>query len=148
MISMTWWLLVVIGVLLVISEVLITAFVLMWFGFGFIIAGIVTYIEPSMNWGIQVLISAVIGAISLFIGRRYCVQTNNEVNPELYTFEGGLGELMIREESGKRVVSVQCRGTYWSVANPQFLEQHPELKDGAGVIVEKIIDNKAVIKQI
>lgn len=148
MISIDWWILVVFGVILVTSELLVTAFVLMWFGFGFVISGVVSYFTPSLNWGIQVLIAAVIGGISLYFGRRYCVPSDNEVNPQIYTFEGGLGELVIREDHGHRLVSVRCRGTYWSVANPQILNEHPDLVHGSGVSVEKIIDNKAVIKPL
>ncbi|MFM2479434.1 NfeD family protein [Celerinatantimonas sp. MCCC 1A17872] len=148
MISIDWWILVVLGVVLITSELLVTAFVLMWFGFGFVLSGMVSYFAPSLNWGIQVLIAAVVGGVSLYIGRRFCVQSDNEVNPQIYTFEGGLGELVIRDDNGHQLVSVRCRGTYWSVANPQILQQHPGLVHGSGVSVEKIIDNKAVIKPL
>ncbi|MFM2480855.1 NfeD family protein [Celerinatantimonas sp. YJH-8] len=145
MTSVAWWILIVIGVLLVTSELLMAAFVMMWFGFGFVVAGIVTYCIPSINWGIQILIAALVGGMTLYLGRRYCIQPDNEENPDIYTFEGGLGELVIREASSHPLISVRCRGTYWSVANPEILQQYPQLKHGSQVQVTQIIDNKAVI---
>lgn len=148
MTSIAWWILIIIGVVLATSEMLMTAFVLMWFGLGFVLSGILSYFMPSMNWGIQCLIAVVIGGITLYFGRRYCVQSDNEQNPELYTFEGGLGELVIRQDGSQTLVSVRCRGTYWSVANPELLQQHPELISGSHVEVTRIIENKAVIKML
>lgn len=148
MTSIAWWILIIIGVVLATSEMLMTAFVLMWFGLGFVLSGILSYFMPSMNWGIQCLIAVVIGGITLYFGRRYCVQSDNEQNPELYTFEGGLGELVIRQDGCQTLVSVRCRGTYWSVANPELLQQHPELISGSNVEVTRIIENKAVIKML
>ncbi|CAG8998832.1 MAG: hypothetical protein CENE_00792 [Candidatus Celerinatantimonas neptuna] len=146
--SMTWWGLVVIGVLLMTSEMLVTAFVLLWFGIGFIVSGLITFMYPQMNLGIQLLLAAFIGFITLILGRRYCIQTKNATETNLYTFDGGSGYLVIRENEGRKLISVSCRGTYWSIANPELLDDHPEWVDGVAVKVEKIIDNKAVISDM
>lgn len=148
MANIAWWVLIVIGVLLITSELLVSIFVLIWFGLGFIVSGIISYFFPSLSWGTQVLVAAFIGAVTLFWGRKYCIKTDNDTDPNLATFDGGVGELVIRQEQERTSISVQCRGTYWTVANPQILQKHPELTNGAGVMVEKIIDNKAVISPL
>ncbi|MFM2485156.1 NfeD family protein [Celerinatantimonas yamalensis] len=148
MTSLGWWLLVVIGVLLMISEVLITAFVFLWFGIGFVVAGIVTYFIPSLNWGVQLLIAALVGCITLFIGRRYCTQSDNAEKVTLYTFDGGVGQLVIRDDHGTSMVSVLCHGTYWSVANPQVMVEFPQLVNGSSVRVKQVIDNKVEIEPL
>lgn len=146
--SLTWWGLVVIGVLLMTSELLITAFILLWFGIGFILSGAITWMYPQMNIGIQLLLAASIGFITLILGRRYCIQSKNAIETDLYTFDGGIGYLVIRENDGRKLISVSCRGTYWSIANPQLLDQHPEWADGVAVQVDQIIDNRAMISEI
>ena len=66
----TWW---VIGLLLLAMEVVIPGIFLMWFGIAAIIVGslsLMLWTESYWIWQMQVIIFAVLAAISALIGRR------------------------------------------------------------------------------
>jgi membrane protein implicated in regulation of membrane protease activity len=139
---MAWWILVAAGVLLVVSELFIGAFIVLWFGIGAIVTGLLTLVVPDMHVGIQLLIIALSGTVLMLLLRdRYVAKGNADPNG-LYTFSAGEGKLTVGSDGAFRVAA---RGTYWMVANPEVI---PEDKRTDGVIVhiERFEENMAVLR--
>ena len=64
--SLMWWVLVSLGLALVIAELFIGAFVVLWFGIGAILTGMLTLLVPDINVGLQLLLSTLIGGVLMF----------------------------------------------------------------------------------
>ena len=63
-----WWIL---GALLAAVEALAPGMFFIWFGAAAAIVGIAAVILPGMGWEVEVLLFAVLAAISVFVGRRF-----------------------------------------------------------------------------
>lgn len=137
--TISWWLLVTLGVVLVIAEVFIGAFVVLWFGVGAIAAGLLTLAVPDLNAGIQLLITALIGAVLLYFFRDRCVAGNNASAEELHTFSSTTGELRVSDQGA---VTVFANGTFWQVANPEVLDEAHRV-NGARVQIAEFRNNRA-----
>ena len=83
--SELWWVFVVVGVVLVVCEIFIPGFVIMWFGIAAIITAIPVYLEASMNtivliYSVSLLLFGIFGrklAINYFnVGEDESTKTN------------------------------------------------------------------------
>lgn len=139
--SLIWWVLVSLGIALVIAELFIGAFVVLWFGIGAILTGMLTLLVPDINVGLQLLLSTLIGGILMFALRsRYLPSRNAE--PELmHTFTATQGRLHI---SSNGAVSVFANGTYWSINNINSLKPSEKV-EGSTVSIAEFRNNKAVL---
>lgn len=146
MMQISWWVWLTFGVLLMISEVLLGSFVVLWFGIGFVLAGGVIWFFPLLNPGWGLLIAALSGTLFLLLLRRHCISGTNATYESLYTFTGGQGTLLVREQDGKLGFSVSCRGTYWRVANPEVIVEAQRVT-GHIVTVERVEHNLAYLRQ-
>ena len=61
-----FWHWLIFGVLLMALEVLAPAMVLMWFGFGALVAGVALWLFPDLPLGMQILIFALVSLVSVF----------------------------------------------------------------------------------
>jgi membrane protein implicated in regulation of membrane protease activity len=61
-----FWHWLIFGVLLMALEVLAPAMVLMWFGFGALVAGVALWLFPGLPLGMQILIFALVSLVSVF----------------------------------------------------------------------------------
>ncbi|HRJ51933.1 MAG TPA: NfeD family protein [Candidatus Thiothrix moscowensis] len=69
-VSIEFWHWLIFGTLLMALEVLAPAMVLMWFGFGAMVAGIALWVFPAMPLGLQILIFALVSLVSVFGWRK------------------------------------------------------------------------------
>lgn len=139
--SLIWWVLVTLGVALVIAELFIGAFVIMWFGIGAILTGLLTLLLPELNVGLQALLSALIGGVLMFALRRRYTTPRNAQPETMHTFSATQGRLHISSEGA---VSVFANGTFWSIQNISSLK--PEEKvEGASVSIAEFRNNQAVL---
>ncbi len=139
--SLFWWVLVTLGVALVIAELFIGAFVIMWFGIGAILTGLLTLLLPELNAGLQALLSALIGGVLMFALRRRYTTPRNAQPETMHTFSATQGRLHI---SSQGTVSVFANGTFWSIQNISSLK--PEEKvEGARVSIVEFRNNQAVL---
>ena len=76
MASELWWVFVVVGVVLVVCEIFIPGFVIMWFGVAAIIAAIPVYLEASIN-NVVLVYSVSLILFGIF-GRRLAGPAQNE----------------------------------------------------------------------
>lgn len=136
-----WWLWVAVGLLLVMSEIFIGAFYVLWFGIGIIAAGFLTLAFPEINLGVQLAFGVGLGAILLKVCRKWCVADGNAEIDVIDQFAGGPGTLKV---NAGNIITVQCKGTYWIVANPEVLPEADQV-DGARVQVASIEANRATL---
>lgn len=139
--TFAWWIWVAVGVLLVTAEVFIGSFIILWFGLGAVLAGVLTLLVPDLHVGVQLLIAALSGGVLMFLFRDRCVAKNNAEDEDLYTFSGGPGTLKVSDDGQ---IGVSSRGTYWTVANIESIPEG-ERTDGKPVRVERIENNQAVL---
>jgi len=140
--TIVWWWLVTIGVGLALTELLTGTFVLLWFGIGAIVAGLVTFATPELHVGAQVLLAAVLGGGLMVWLRPKYVSMDNAKKEDLYTFTAGPGVLKVSEDG--KTIGVSARGTYWGIANPEVIPEGERL-DGRPVTIERFENNRAVI---
>lgn len=139
--SLEWWLLVAIGVLLITAEIFIGAFVVLWFGIGAVLVGLLTLFVPELHAGLQILFAVQAGVVLLYFFRDHCVAKDNGEKESLYTFTGGPGVLRAGDDGH---LSVSARGTYWAIANIEVIPEAKRL-DGTNVEIDRFENNRAVL---
>lgn len=120
------------GVFLIVAELLIGSFFIMFFGLGFLIVGVFGFFI-EIFWYHQILFAAIISVVLLFtlkkpIKNRF-YNSKNEVKDDFLN-ESGMGEV----KEGK----IYFKGTLWSYDG--------ELKDGEKVQVIGTKGNKVILK--
>ncbi len=107
-----FWHWLIFGMLLMALEVMAPAMVLMWFGFGAIVAGIALWLVPSLSLGVQILIFALVSLVSVFGWRKSGFREENirsdtpELNNRLHSHIGKeyvLTEAIINGRGSMRV---------------------------------------------
>lgn len=140
--TMTWWLLLTLGVVLMTLEIAFGGFILVWFGLGAVAAGLITFLVPGLNLGIQLLLSVLMGAVLLYLFRERFAGSGGEEASRMHTFEANEGQLVL-DPTGHAQAQVFCNGTHWHIANPEALPT--TLKSGDWVKVSGFHNNKAYI---
>ncbi len=139
--SLTWWVLVSLGIALVIAELFIGTFVVLWFGIGAILAGMLTLLMPEMNLGLQLLLSTLIGGVLMFVLRSRYITPSNAEPETMHTFSATEGRVHLGSNGA---ISVFANGTYWGIQNINALK--PEARvEGATVSIAEFVNNKAVL---
>ena len=146
MASELWWVFVVIGVALMICEIFIPSFVIMWFGVAAIIAAIPVYLEASMNT--IVLVYSVSLLLFGIFGRRLAMNYFNAGEDEstktnVETIIGSIG--VVTQKVGFTGVPgrVYVNNESWAAISANG----KEIENDTQVIVEKIDGAKLIIKE-
>ncbi|HZJ91629.1 MAG TPA: hypothetical protein VFD09_00915 [Thiopseudomonas sp.] len=139
--SIIWWVLVTLGIILVIAELFIGAFVVLWFGIGAILAGFLTLFIPNINIGIQLLLSVLVGGVLMLTLRKRYTTSGNAQPEAMHTFSASQGRLHI---SNSGAVSVFANGTFWSIQNLHNIEPE-ELIAGNMVSIAEFKNNQAIL---
>ncbi|WP_202410525.1 NfeD family protein [Pseudomaricurvus sp. HS19] len=71
MFEVAYWHWVVFGVLLILSEILLTSFFILWFGVAAVIIGAVLFFVPGLSLNVQILLWTVLSAVLAFAWFRY-----------------------------------------------------------------------------
>ena len=117
-----YWHWIVIGLALIVLEMLLPGFVLMWFGAGAILVGGLLYVFPDISWQWQFFIFSILSASSLFAWR-YWKTNNPDDDPE----SGALNqrgkaligrETLLIEPIVNGVGRIQVDDTFWKVNGP------------------------------
>tara|TARA_B100000959_G_scaffold65883_1_gene69995 strand:- start:217 stop:660 length:444 start_codon:yes stop_codon:yes gene_type:complete len=146
MASELWWVFVVVGVVLVICEIFIPGFVIMWFGVAAIIAAIPVYLEASMNT--IVLVYSVSLILFGIFGRRLAMNYFNAGEDEstktnVATIIGSIG--VVTHKVGLTGVPgrVYVNNESWAAISADG----KEIENDTQVIVEKIDGAKLIINK-
>ncbi len=122
----------IIGVVLIIAELALFSFYLIFFGIGFLIIGIFSFFV-FFGWNWQILTAFVIGLVLLILFRKKIVNR---------FFKKSLVKDDFLNESGFGIIKngmVFYKGTFWKC-------DIKDLKDGQSVEILGIKDGKIVIK--
>ena len=135
------FLLIGLGFLLIASEMLVTAFIMLWFGLGIIIVGIISYFYAYTD-GIWQLASASIIALLLLIFLR------NKFVREFLSPVDKLPEENFLNEEGQGVikdVKVYYKSIFWTPDNLAIIS---DFEEGEVVDVLEALKGKAKIRKI
>lgn len=120
-----FWHWLIFGFLLMALEVFAPAMVVMWFGFGAIVAGGVLWLVPSLAFGWQIIIFGVVSLISVFGWRksRFFREENipsdtPDLNNRLHSHIGK--EYVLREAIIDGRGSMRVGDTAWRVRGPEL----------------------------
>lgn len=139
--TIPWWVLMCIGAALMIAEIFILAFVLLWFGIGALLVAGLSWLVP-MDLGLQLLLTGLIGGVLMYLFRARCVAMNNATAEQMHTFSATRGRLAVNADGSLRVTA---NGTIWQVANPEAIPGESRV-DGAYVEVTGFQNNQAVVR--
>ena len=128
-----------IGVALIAFEAIITSFILIWFGLGFIITALIsmTYNFSDGMWQLSVV--AVISLVFIIMLRKKALEkflSSEDNTTDNFLEEGGFGEI--------KNSKVFFKGTYWEI-DPSSEEF--DYTEGQKIIVVKTHKNTAIIQK-
>lgn len=141
---LAFWHWLVFGVLLIAAEALVPAMLIMWFGFGAIVTGLLLWLIPSMGLSWQLLIFAVVSGISVIGWRNSRFRDENirsdapHLNHRLHTHLGK--EYVLTEAIINGRGTVRVGDTAWRVMGedlPSGTRVRVTGIDGVLFIVEK-----------
>ncbi|SFR52726.1 NfeD family protein [Thiomicrospira sp. ALE5] len=132
------WALIALGFALIGVEMLLGLFMLMWFGIGLIVVGLLSFVVDFEYGEIQLIFAFAIGSVLLFALRNKVIAKRNAKEEISVTYQtGGIGKLSLHNDTWM----VFYHGTHWQVANPPA-----EWQEGQRVRVTKIELNQAWIE--
>ncbi|WP_418185546.1 NfeD family protein [Aliarcobacter vitoriensis] len=135
-----FYILFAIAIALITLEIFLYSFVVIWFGLGFIIVGVLSFFYPFESAIWQIALVSILSLIFLFLFRKKLLarfsKSQREVKDNFFD-ESGFGEF----KQGK----IFFKGTFWEL-EPNFDDK--TLKDGEKIKVLKVKNNFAFIEKI
>lgn len=137
------WYLISLGLVLLLSELLLMSFVLMWFGIAAILMGLVSFYIHLPSGESQLIITAFWGGFMLYLLRHKMIKSQGQEDMQPETFrEGGYGQLKKMDDRWM----VEYQGTLWKIA-PECLKNHQAWLEDDEVNVVKIQHNQVFIEK-
>lgn len=132
------WILISAGLVLIGIEIFAALYILLWFGIGLVVVGLLGFFVDFGHGEIQLIFAFAIGTVLMFALRRKVIAPHNAEKEVISTHQPG--------ETGRVTAHnnqwmVYYHGTHWLVANPS-----DQLKDGQQVKVTDIKHNQAWIE--
>ena len=128
-----------IGIMLIAFEAIITSFILIWFGLGFMITAFISYVYPFNDGVWQLALASFISLLLLFLLRKKTFEkflTPEDAISDDFLNEKGFGEIKNQK--------VFYKGTYWEIDGNV---DESLFTEGEKVIVTKTFKNSATIKK-
>lgn len=128
-----------IGIILIALEAVITFFIVIWFGFGFVLVAFISffYIYSNVIW--QLATVSLISMVLIFAFRnkfmKKILESQIKVSDDFFN-EEGIGEI--------KNSKVFYKGTYWEI-DPNINKD--DFKEDEKIIVSKIFKNNVTIKK-
>ncbi|MDD2887571.1 MAG: nodulation efficiency protein D [Aliarcobacter sp.] len=133
------YILLAIGVALIAFEAVIASFVLIWFGFGFILTALISYIYIFSDGLWQIAIASIFSLILLLLFRKKALESflksKKDISDNFFD-EKGMGEI--------KNSKVLYKATYWDIDS---IIDEKEFVEGEKVVVLKTFKNKATIEK-
>lgn len=133
------YILLAIGVALIAFEAVIASFVLIWFGFGFILTALISYIYIFSDGLWQIAIASIFSLILLLLFRKKALESflksKKDISDNFFD-EKGIGEI--------KNSKVLYKATYWDIDSSI---DEKEFVEGEKVVVLKTFKNKATIEK-
>jgi len=119
---MTWWIWVVAGIVLMVSEFVIPGFVVCFFGAGAILAGLTLFVFPCLGLTWQILLFVLASVVFTLIGRKIFLGGRSEdpddVDRDDFT---GATATVVESISPDRPGKVEFRGSFWTAVSDREL---------------------------
>lgn len=132
------WVLISLGLVLLAVEMFSALFILLWFGIGLIVVGLLGFTVDFQYGEYQLIMATALGVFLLLaFRRRFLPSQKDATNKVLSTYEAG-GKGKVSKSEGEWVVFYN--GTFWVIANPR-----EDLVEDQLVQVVEIKSNKAWI---
>jgi membrane protein implicated in regulation of membrane protease activity len=133
------YILLAIGIALIAFEAIITSFILIWFGVGFVITAAISYIYPFTDGIWQLATASMISLVFLFLLRKKVLEkflnSKRNISDDFFN-EKGIGEI--------RNSKVLYKATYWDIDSTI---DEKEFVEGEKVVVLKTHKNQATIEK-
>lgn len=144
---MMWWILWLgLAIVLLVIEFLTTELVSIWFSASAFLVGIVTAIFPSLHWGWQILIFAVLSVGALILTRPFAKSFLKRERAQATNLELIIGQTGIVEEEIDNDMSrgaVKVKGIIWNARS----ENGEKIPKDTLVQVQSIDGNKLIVTQ-
>ena len=133
------YILLAIGVALIAFEAVIASFVLIWFGLGFILTALISYVYIFSDGLWQIAIASIFSLILLLLFRKKALESflksKKDISDNFFD-EKGMGEI--------KNSKVLYKATYWDIDSSI---DEKEFVEGEKVVVLKTFKNKATIEK-
>ena len=133
------YILLAIGIALIAFEAIITSFILIWFGTGFIITALISYVYIFPNGVWQIAIASIISLVLLIFLRKKVLESflksRKDISDNFFD-KKGIGEI--------RNSKVLYKATYWDIDSTL---DEKEFVEGEKVVVLKTHKNTATIEK-
>ncbi len=134
------WLMITIGLLLLAAELMTGAFVILFFGIGFVVIGISGFFIGWSAGEFQLLSAMLLGGILTFTLRPLFINSMNKDDLLLETMQvGELGKIV--KNDGE--LRLEYKGTTWVFEN----RGESDIAEGDEVMVERLKNNVAYIQK-
>jgi membrane protein implicated in regulation of membrane protease activity len=133
------YILLAIGVALIAFEAIVASFILIWFGLGFVITAVISYVYIFSDGIWQIAIASIISLLLLFLLRKKVLETFFKSRKDIsdnFLNEKGIGEI--------KNSKVFYKATYWDI-DSKIPEK--EFLEGEKVVVLKTHKNTATIEK-
>lgn len=133
------YILLAIGVALIAFEAVIASFVLIWFGFGFVLTALISYVYVFSDGVWQIAVASLFSLILLLLFRKKALESFLKSKKDIsdnFLDEKGVGEI--------KNSKVFYKATYWDI-DSEIDEK--EFVEGEKVIVLKTHKNYATIEK-
>jgi len=135
-----FYILFAIAIVLITLEMFLYSFVVIWFGLGFIIVGVLSFFYPFERAIWQLAVVSIISLAFLFLFRKKLLakflKSQKEIKDNFFD-EKGVGEI--------KNSKVFYKGTYWEITSTI---DEKEFVEGEKVLVLKVSNNHATIQKI
>ncbi|MDD2896544.1 MAG: nodulation efficiency protein D [Aliarcobacter sp.] len=133
------YILLAIGVALIAFEAVIASFVLIWFGLGFILTALISYVYIYSDGLWQIATASILSLILLLLFRKKALESFLKSKRDIsdnFLDEKGIGEI--------KNSKVLYKATYWDIDSAI---DEKEFVEGEKVVVLKTFKNKATIEK-
>ena len=133
------YILLAIGVALIAFEAIIASFVLIWFGLGFILTALISYVYIFSDGLWQIAIASIFSLILLLLFRKKALESFLKSKKDIsdnFLDEKGIGEI--------KNSKVLYKATYWDIDSEL---DEKEFVEGEKVVVLKTFKNQATIEK-
>ena len=147
--SNLWYLWLIVGVLFIVAEIFTSGFVLLWFGIGAVVAGMLAFLGLGLAWQVMVFLAI---SIALTIASRTIFERllmrgspGRELKTGIESLPGRIGVVVISSEGPLREGAVRIFGSTWR-AFPA--ENEGLLREGERVQIDRVDGSSVYVRKV
>ncbi len=141
-----WIIWIVIGVIFIVAEIFTLGFVLLWFGIGALLAGLMNLL--GFGYVTQFLVFAIVSAALTLLSRQILVKFLNTETKVAIGIEALPGKIGIVTESSKGVLNEAAVKVYGSVWRAYPEEGEEPLNQGEKVMITRIEGASIYVRKV